>query len=256
VAVVLAAAALCIGAAMTLQDRFHRPNSPALARALDDRLGPRDAAVYYGPGLDPLIMAQLLSVYLREPHPVEGAAEGGASLRHALARARDGPRAIPLVEFDHGQLPPPAPGWDQLEHRQFAGHPTLVLASYAPLSEQRYRDLRLVPGSAIGAVDSAALANGILTVSGWALTRDSQPVAHMLAFVHGRLLAAGVPNRSRPDAAEVHHVSTDLVGFQLELLGSLDATERGLIRVIATDGRTGAQLPRYCSPQVRQLLGC
>jgi hypothetical protein len=187
---------------------------------------------------------------------VEGAGDSRASLQEALARARNGSRAIPLVRFDRGGLQPQEPGWDQLEGHEFEGNPPLALASYAPLSEERYRGLRLVPGSAIGGIESAGLEDGILTLSGWALTEGSRPPAHLLAFAGGRLLAASVPNFPRPDVVRVHHTSSDEVGFVLELPGSLTASQRAQIRVIATDGREGARVPRYCSPEVRKLLGC
>jgi hypothetical protein len=255
-AVGLAAVAIVAGATMTRQERFHRPNSPALARALDDRLKPGGAVVYYGSGLDPLIMANLLGVYLREHHPVAGAADTVPSLRHALAAADEGEGAVPLALFKHDEPPPVAPGWDQLGWREFVGHPTLILASYTPLSEERYRGLRLAPGRVVGAVDSAVREPGTLNLSGWALTRGARPPAHLLAFVGGRLVAAGVPNRARPDAAKAHGAPTDEVGFMIALPASLDRAARRSIRVFATRGQVESQLPRYCSEEVRVLLGC
>jgi 4-amino-4-deoxy-L-arabinose transferase-like glycosyltransferase len=254
-AVGLATVTLVVGAAMTIRDRFHRPDTPAVARALDDRADPRNPIVYYGPGLDPLILGGLLKVYLREPYEVVGANETGPSLRRALARAHRVPGPVSLVQFQHKHPPALAPGWEQLERHEFAGHQTLILSTYLPLSPERYRGFRLAPGRATGAVDSVSKTADGLLLGGWALTRDSHPANHILAFAGGTLVGAGVPNRPRPDVAKSQGLSTDMVGFML-VLPTLREGQRRSLRVIATAGRAGSPLPRYCAQQVRDLLGC
>ena len=103
VAVALVAVSFGIGAAKTLEDRFHRPNSPAVAHALDDRLAPGESVVYYGPGFDPFIIGDLLRIYYDEHHPARGADPSPGSFSGALERARNGRNAVPVVEFKSGR---------------------------------------------------------------------------------------------------------------------------------------------------------
>jgi hypothetical protein len=251
VAVALAVVTLVLGAAKTLEDRFHRPNSPAVARELDDRLRPGDPVVYYGSGFNPFIIGDLLRIYLQEHHPVRGANPTAGSLGRALERVHDGSsRPVPVVYFGHEPASPVVAGWDQLQRHVFAGNPALNVSTFARLRAGRYSGLALARGKLRGAVDSATQAEGALSLSGWALTRDSRPADHVLAFVGDRLVAATVPTRPRPD------VSTEEAGFVLDLPASLDKSERASIRVIATDGKAGDVLDRYCSPTLRLLLGC
>jgi 4-amino-4-deoxy-L-arabinose transferase-like glycosyltransferase len=256
VAVGLVAVALGIGAAKTLEDRFHRPDSPGVARALDSRLGPGQSVVYYGPGFDPFVIGDLLRLYYDERHPARGANVSTGSLSRALNRVGSGQGPVPVVAFEYKQPEPVVAGWDQIARRSFAGHPTFLVSDFAPLSAERYRGLKLTTGAMQGAVDSAAQKHGTLTVSGWALTRDSRPVSHVLAYVGTRLVAAGLPNRDRPDVAKSQPTPDERVGFLLELPATLDKSERARIQVFATDGRVVSVLNRYCSARVRFLLGC
>jgi 4-amino-4-deoxy-L-arabinose transferase-like glycosyltransferase len=251
VAAVLAIVALGIGAAKTLEDRFHRPDSPGVAHALDAREQPGDPVVYVGPGLDPLIIRDLLKPYLREDHRVIGADQTEPSLRAALDRA--GPRPVPVVQLDHGGPPPVALGWDQLQRRRFAGTQPLALWTFAPLRKSPYRSLSLAAGKADGAVDYAIQESDTLSLRGWSLTPASHPADHILAFVGKRLVAAGLSTLVRSDVAQA---GGQRVGFLIVLPASLTKLERSRLRVLAVDGRVARPLPRFCSPQVKLLLGC
>jgi hypothetical protein len=256
VAVALVVVALVIGAAKTLEDRFHRPDSPGVARAIDRELGPGESVVYYGPGFDPFVIGDVLRLYYDEPHPARGANVTPGSLKGALERVRNGRHAVPVVMFQHKLPPPVVPGRDELERRSFAGNQTFILVTYAPLSAERYRGLTLTPGAVQGAVDLAKQDQGLLSLSGWALRRDLRPADHVLAYVGNRLVAAGLPNRLRPDVAKAQHLSDDEVGFLIQLPATLDKAERSRLQLIGTDGRKASVLIRYCSPEVRFLLGC
>jgi hypothetical protein len=256
IAVALVAVAIGIGAAKTLEDRFHRPNSPAVARALDEQLGPGEKVVYYGPGFDPFVIGDVLRIYYDEHHPASGADLSPGSFSGALERARNGQDAVPVVQFETGVSPPVARGWDELARRSYAGNQTLILATYAPLDAALYRGLSLSGGAKLGAVDSAKQEHGTLTVGGWALTRDLRPVDHVLAYVGKRLVAAGLPNRLRADIGKQHHLANTEVGFQLELPATLDKAERARLLVLGTDGREASVIARYCGADVRFLLGC
>jgi 4-amino-4-deoxy-L-arabinose transferase-like glycosyltransferase len=253
-AAAVAIVALAIGAGMTLQDRFHRPNSPEVARELDARLGHGGAVVYYGPGLDPLIIGHLLEIYLREPHRIVGATETEQSLRQGLVSAGKAGDPALVVAFDYGRGAAAA-GWDQLERRRFPGEQRYLLSAYSPLRPDRYTGLRAASRPVEGAVDSAVEADGTLRVGGWAVMRDSGPAEHLLAYVGDRLVGASVPNVSRPDVAAHTSATTDLMGFVLEL-PRLDGADAHRLRVLAVDGGTAAPIPRYCSATVRAVLGC
>lgn len=255
VAVALAALAIGIGAAKTLEDRYQRPNSPAVAAAIDERLGAGGTVVYYGYGYDPFILGDLLRLYYAEPHRDRGAVLEEGSLRRALERAGAGGGKVPVVQFGHLAAAPPIAGWDQLARRSYAGSETIVLTSFAPIEPARYRGLEIAPGRVDGAVDSAVEEDGELQLSGWAVTRDSRPVDHVLAYAGSRLVAAGPLNKPRADVAANRHMSSDEVGFLLQL-PALDRGERARVRVVGTDGGRGSELQRYCSEQVRDLLGC
>jgi hypothetical protein len=254
-AAALALAAVTLGAAKTVQDRFHRPDTPAVAELLDARLAGQQPVVYYGPGLDPLTIGDLMRIYLHEHHPVRGANLEPGSLDRALAPGGGG-HPVLLVQFGRGQPPPVAAGWEQLEGRRFAGNPPLVVSTYARLAAARHRGLSAAPGAISGGVDSAAQTRAALFVGGWALTRDGRPADHVLAYVGDRLVAAGVPSHDRPEVGKLRGAPGDDLGFLLALPTSLDSGERRRIRVFATSGGSTTRLGRFCQPSVRFLLGC
>jgi hypothetical protein len=160
---------------------------------------------------------------------------------------------VPVVQLDHGGPPPVALGWDQLDRRPFAGTQPLALWTFSPLSKAPYRSVSLAGGKAEGAVDFAVQQSGTLSLRGWSLTPASHPADHILAFVGDRLVAAGLPTLVRSDVAQA---GGQHVGFLIVLPASLTKPERSRLRVFAVDGRVARPLPRFCSPQVKLLLGC
>jgi hypothetical protein len=256
VAIAAVTVGIGIGAAKTLENRYQRPDSPAVAAAVDARLGEGGKVVYYGHGFDAFILGDLLDLDYAQPHGSQGAVpEEEGSLRRALERAGRRERSIPVVQFAHLSEAPPLSDWELVARRDYPGTEAIVLSTFVPLDAARYRGLTVGRGVVEGALDGAAEADGGLQLSGWALTRDSRPVDHVLAYVGTRLVAAGIPNLERPELADSRDLSDAEVGFAIEA-PAMTAAERARVRVIGTDGRRASVLVRYCSDAVRDLLGC
>ncbi len=69
----------------------------------------------------------------------------------------------------------------------------------------RGEEVPVVPGAAMGFVDRVAISNGRVAIDGWAFDANQRATPDwVLAFVNGRLLAAGIPAAERPDVVESH----------------------------------------------------
>jgi hypothetical protein len=123
--------AVGIGGWRTLDDRFQRPNFPAAARLLNDRAGPRDPVVYYGPAFHPFVLADTFPIYLRRKHLIRAADTRVTSVVRSFGPRRQ--RQAFLVEMVGSEhvLPPKVPRWKKVEQRTFAGHPPVIVAVYA-----------------------------------------------------------------------------------------------------------------------------
>jgi peptidoglycan/LPS O-acetylase OafA/YrhL len=74
----------------------------------------------------------------------------------------------------------------------------------------------VVPNAVSGHIDSASGVGLSLVVGGWAADTANRRVAEcLLMFADGRLLAAGPPDRSRPDVARIHGRTLRRSGFSL-----------------------------------------
>ena len=131
-AVALAGVALTIGAIRMLDDKFHRPNIPAVARLLDERVGQGDLVVYYGGLLWPHVLRTNLPLYYQRSHLVSTAATEDKFQRSFRG---DRPRRVFLVEVQaDGETPSPmVGGWAQVERRVFSCNPPLVVSVYQRL---------------------------------------------------------------------------------------------------------------------------
>ena len=256
-AVTLAGTALSIGAVKTLEDRFHRPDFPAAARLLDERIGAQDLVVHFGDGFAPIVLGRILPLYTERAPAARALGPDEASVTRLFAAASAAKKRVVLVELqDHVARvhPPTVPGWEQRDRELLPGNPAMIVATYTPLRAQ--------PPPAVtsdrfaGSLDVVAREGGSVLLIGWAVGPRGGPAERVLAFADDRLLAAGVPDRSRPDVSEVRGVDAQDLGYALALPGDIEPAELAAIRLYAVADRVAGALPVVCTPQVRELLRC
>ena len=102
--------------------------------------------------------------------------------------------------------------------------------------------LEIRPGAARGFVDSVSLSE-TAELRGWALGSGDTAADGVLAFVDGRLVAAGTTQVPRADIAEVSGVP--IAGFQLEapLSPGERRAARSRLQVFAVAGGQATELP-------------
>lgn len=133
VAVPLLLAALALGAVAGQRRAYGRPNFPGAARAIERTLRPGELVVYYGGGLDPFILSNHLTPYLRIVNPAAGATpEVPDSLGRALAKARGNDAVVLGFRLRARPLPFPtsAGGWRLRTRRDFDGTSKITVATY------------------------------------------------------------------------------------------------------------------------------
>jgi hypothetical protein len=258
-AIALAGLGISIGAVKTLDDRFHRPNLPAVARMLDRRADPRDPITYYGQGLWPHYLAAHLVQNYRRPHS-DRVAITPQQIRRRFD-PRNGRRAF-LVELHTSEatLLPVVAGWAPVERHAFEGNPPIIVTRYERLSPGSFvlsagsirgDDGSLLPirrGTVTGYVVGTRMSANAVTLSGWAKTSDGRPVQRVLAFVDGRLAAAGWPDIERPDVAKALSTQPDDLGFMLALDSRLARRPHRTIRVFGLADGVAGELHFSCPP--------
>jgi 4-amino-4-deoxy-L-arabinose transferase-like glycosyltransferase len=142
-AVALAGAAFAIGAAKTLEARFHRPDFPAVASLIDRRAGEHDRVVYSGSAFTPFVLADALAPYYESRHPKVIASllpsssrrpdTRQASLSESFARHDGVPQQVFLIQLADAAPGPPAPrvpGWEMRASDAFPGIASLTVDEY------------------------------------------------------------------------------------------------------------------------------
>jgi mannosyltransferase len=268
-AICLAGLAVGIASVKSLDRQYRRPDFRAVASVLDQRAGPRDLSVYFGRGLAAVILLDGVKLYTHERHPFAGAELTAGSLSHSLAtHGNAAPRAFIIGPVDEEQLPPPVAGWEQTEVRAFAGHPALWVRTYDRLRSNQYEldagELRAASGETTpiverrdaGVLDGVIAGAGAVTLSGWAATADHRPVDTVLAFVAGRLVAAGIPTADRPDLAKAWNVAPGDLGFKLETPSELLRPTGTKVSLFALADGKANPIQIACSTPAPQVAGC
>jgi hypothetical protein len=266
-AIGLAGLGIGVGAVRTLDERFQRPNFPAVARLLDASAGPRDPVVYYGASFEPFILSQALPDYYERPHLIKGS----DLAERSVARAFSAPAtSVFLVEVQWlGVVPPPSvAGWVKAGQHEFPGIERLTVASYEKLRPRAYSlgpsfiapfhgpAVHVVPERMTGAVDGATVTALSVTLSGWAARRDHSPVERVIAFAAGRLVGVDTPTSPRPDLGGNRGGGVRDLGFSIAVPRRLARDLRHDVRLFAVADGFASQLPLYCSPTIRLAIGC
>lgn len=126
-AIGLAGLGLGLGAAKTLEDRFHRPDSTSVARLVDDRARAGDLVLHSGSGAQASVLDQIMRMKYARNHRVLVAPELSSA-----DFAAGGPGRVFLVQMKNSEqvVPPRFPLWEQLERRTYAGFVPLSLTIY------------------------------------------------------------------------------------------------------------------------------
>ncbi len=126
-AIGLAGLGLGLGAAKTLEDRFHRPDSTSVARLVDDRARAGDLVLHSGSGAQAFVLDQIMRIKYARNHRVLVAPELSSA-----DFAAGGPGRVFLVQMKNSEqvVPPRFPLWEQLERRTYAGFVPLGLTIY------------------------------------------------------------------------------------------------------------------------------
>jgi hypothetical protein len=111
---------------------------------------------------------------------------------------------------------------------------------------------RIAAGRIAGGVDRSEIADGNLTLSGWAVgTRPPGPVDQVLGFLDGRVVFFGPPRGPRSDIAQRHRVPPENLAFRFEVRA--DAL-RERPELYALRGGVASQLSWFCGGT--QAIGC
>jgi hypothetical protein len=128
VAVGLVAVGMGIGAAKTLQPRFHRPDTRSAARFVDDRARPGDVVLHAGAGAEAFILNQLMGIAYDGAHRVVVAPDASAK---DFKRAAPGERVFVLqMQTSDRVVPPSVPRWEQVSHERYDGFVPVSVAVY------------------------------------------------------------------------------------------------------------------------------
>lgn len=258
VAVGLAGVALSIGAAKTLEDRFHRPDFPQAARLVDERAAQGHGVIHFGAGFAPFQLGRILPLYRERLRPAPGAGPDPAAVATAFQRFAVARRPVVLVELqdERGRvLTPVVAGWEQRDERVLEGNPAIIVATYAQVRGEA-PPVAAAPRRVKGMLDGALRVGASVQISGWAVGPANRPVRRVLAFAGDRLVAAGVPNRTREDVGKARGIDAKDVGWVLALPGDLAPVDAGRIRVYAAAAGGVSALGVVCTPQVRELVRC
>jgi hypothetical protein len=134
------------------------------------------------------------------------------------------------------------------------GNPAIILARYAPLRAERPPS-KVDPTRVTGVVDAVSRVGRAMQLTGWVVGPDNRPAQRVVAFAGDRLVAAGVPNRTREDVAKDRGIQAGDVGYVLALPADLRPSEREGIRLYGIAGGAASPLKVLCGPLVR-TLGC
>jgi hypothetical protein len=237
-------ALFAVAAVRSLDDANQRPPYKQVAQYIDRTARPGEPVVAGE--------QELLATLFEKDHPLLTA---GFDDGPAYARAASGARPVFIVRDSELQ-----PGLPRLtgpngllvlrEGRQFDGFVRLSVGRYAGEAEGRIAGeggraairfstgerIPVAPGAAIGFVDGAAIADGVLTAGGWATSPSGdRPAERVLAFSGSRLLAVG-KLRLRPDLAERFGKGALTSGF--EVSARIAAKDIARVRLFAVvDGR-------------------
>ncbi|TXK59850.1 ABC transporter ATP-binding protein [Alkalisalibacterium limincola] len=99
-----------------------------------------------------------------------------------------------------------------------------------------------VAGNVSGLVDEVRLAEGVLEISGWALSDDSRPVEALVAeFLGDRILVERFERIARPDVQEFFGLLDPGCGYRIQLEVGTSAAERDVLATLvikSTDGQS------------------
>lgn len=265
-AIALAGVGISIGAARTLETRFHRPNLPAVAQMLDHRAEPDDLIIYYGVRLWPhYLRAHLVQNYERA-HSARVALTP-QQIRRGF-EPRKGRRVL-LVELhtDEGTRLPVVAGWAPVEQRGFGGNPPIIVTLYWQIRPRSFivtsQGIRgdggvVLPirrGRLKGHVDGAETTADAVKLRGWVATAEDRPAERVLAFVRRHLAAANWPDTERPDVARSLDTQPDDLGFWLALDKNLVRESPGPIQVFGLANGVASELDFPCPPG-EKVVGC
>ncbi len=268
VAVSLAGLGFAIGAARTLEERFHRPNFRAVARVLEDPAKPRGLIVYYG-SIETLLIQAGVKLHTERPHRSFGVSAGeGALARTFTLKGEAAVRAFVVADATDGKLPPPVPRWQLTDHRIFQGFAPVRVLAYKRLRTGAYelgsRTIRRPTGGAIpiasrpdaGVIDVAEVSSRAFVMTGWASSADHEPVDRVLGFIGSRLVAAGIPTVKRPDVGAHLAAPPEDLGYQLAIPKELVRRRGTKVSLFAVSDGAAAPLPYGCNTPVPQVAGC
>jgi 4-amino-4-deoxy-L-arabinose transferase-like glycosyltransferase len=97
-AVAVAGFGLGLAALRTLDDSFHRPDFPGVARLLDERARPLEPIIYFGAGFTPFELGDALRAYYERPHALRGADTQQGSVASSVQAPGGGRRRFVVVQ--------------------------------------------------------------------------------------------------------------------------------------------------------------
>ena len=126
-ATALAGLGMGLGAAKTLEDRFHRPDTPSVARVVDERARDGDLVLHSGPLAEAFMLDQIVRIQYTRSHRVVVAPQLSAADFEA-----GNPAHVFLVQMNRSEpfTPPRYPRWKRLEQRTYPGFVPLTLSIY------------------------------------------------------------------------------------------------------------------------------
>lgn len=94
-----------------------------------------------------------------------------------------------------------------------------------------------------GVVDEVRLVDGVVEISGWALSNDSRPVAALVVELLGdRVLVERIQRVARPDVEEFFGLLEPGCGYRIELEVGASAHERDVLATLGVRSTGGQQL--------------
>jgi len=126
VAVGLAGLGMGLGAAKTLQVRFHRPNTPGAAAFVDGRARPGDLVIHSGSGAQAFVLDQVMRIYYARHHRLLVAPE----LSTADFERTDGRVFLVQLVTSKEVVPPSFVLWQRVEDYTYSGFLPVRLTVY------------------------------------------------------------------------------------------------------------------------------
>jgi hypothetical protein len=125
-AIGLAGLGMALGAAKTLQERFHRPNSPGVARIVDARAQAGDLVVHSGSGAQAFVLDQLMRIHYAGEHRLVVA----PALSRADFEKTQGRVFLVQLVTSRDVVAPRFRTWKRVGQRTYAGFLPLRLTVY------------------------------------------------------------------------------------------------------------------------------